>query len=97
MDGGLLSIISAGHGQLVKMLITLELHGIFGSNFAYLFILTSYFYKLQEAIESNTIVYMGRSCKQVSLSRDITQSSKKNAQTISMILKMNYTTIVSAL
>ena len=27
-------------GQLVKMLITLEQHDIFGSNFAYLFILT---------------------------------------------------------
>ena len=42
MGKGLLSIISAGCGQLVKMLITLELHGIFGSNFAYLqvFILT---------------------------------------------------------
>ena len=36
MDEGLLSIISAGCGQLVKMLITIELHGIFGSNFAYL-------------------------------------------------------------
>ena len=40
MDDGLLSIISAGCCQLVKMLITLELHGIFGSYFAYLFILT---------------------------------------------------------
>ena len=42
MGEGLLSIILVGRGQLVKMLITLELHGIFGSNFAYLFILTSY-------------------------------------------------------
>ena len=33
MDVALLSIISpASHGQLVKMLITLELHGIFGLN-----------------------------------------------------------------
>ena len=40
MDEGLLSIISVGCGQLVKMLITLELHGIFGSNDAFLFILT---------------------------------------------------------
>ena len=30
------SIILAGRALLVKMLITLELHGIFGSNFAYL-------------------------------------------------------------
>ena len=32
MDEALLSISLASHGQLVKMLITLELHGIFGSN-----------------------------------------------------------------
>ena len=37
---GLLSIISAGCGQLEKMLITLKSHGIFVSNFAYKFILT---------------------------------------------------------
>ena len=35
----LLSISPACCGQLVKMLITLESHGIFGSHFAYLFIL----------------------------------------------------------
>ena len=29
------SIILAGRAFLVKMLITLELHGIFGSNFVY--------------------------------------------------------------
>ena len=40
MDDGLRSIISAGCGQLVKMLITIEPHGTFGSNSAYLFILT---------------------------------------------------------
>ena len=32
MDEALLSISPASHGQLVKMLISLELHGIFGSN-----------------------------------------------------------------
>ena len=35
MDDGLLSIISASCGQLVKMLITLEPHGVFD----YLYIL----------------------------------------------------------
>ena len=35
MDEGLPSIISAVCGQLVKMFITLEPHGIFKSNFAY--------------------------------------------------------------
>ena len=38
MDEGLLRFISDGCGQLVKMLITFEPHGTFGSNFAYLFI-----------------------------------------------------------
>ena len=33
MDEGLLSIISAGCGQLVKMLISLEPHGIFDYDF----------------------------------------------------------------
>ena len=32
MDVALLSISPASHGQLVKMRITIELHGIFGSN-----------------------------------------------------------------
>ena len=36
----LLSISQASCGQLVLMLKTLGPHGIFGSNFAYLFILT---------------------------------------------------------
>ena len=40
MDDALLSMSPVGRGQLVKMLITLEPHGIFGSNFAYLSILT---------------------------------------------------------
>ena len=34
------SIILAGRALLVKMLINLEPHGIFASNFVYLFILT---------------------------------------------------------
>ena len=34
------SIILAGRALLVKMLITLEPHGIFGANFEYLSILT---------------------------------------------------------
>ena len=34
------SIILAGQALLVKMLITLERHGIFGSNFVYYCILT---------------------------------------------------------
>ena len=42
-DEALLSINQAGRGQLVKLLITLEPHGIFGSNFAYLFILTLFY------------------------------------------------------
>ena len=37
MDEGLLSIISSSYGQFVKMLISFEPHGIFGSNFAYLY------------------------------------------------------------
>ena len=39
IDEGLLSISSACCGKLVKMVISLEQHGIFGS-IAYLFILT---------------------------------------------------------
>ena len=39
LDEALLSISPVGCGQLVKMLITLEPHGIFAS-FAFLFILT---------------------------------------------------------
>ena len=38
MDEGLLSISPAFCGQLVKMLITMESYGIFGSNFAYVLI-----------------------------------------------------------
>ena len=34
------SIILAGRALLVKMLITLESHGIFGSDFVYLVVLT---------------------------------------------------------
>ena len=77
MDEGLLCIISTGCGQLVKLLRTLGQHGIFGSNFAYLFILTSYFfYKSQETLQSSINFYMGGSFKQVSISRDITLSIK---------------------
>ena len=36
----LLSISPADGGKLVKMLITLEPHGIFGSNFAYTWIIS---------------------------------------------------------
>ena len=39
-DKASLSIILAGQALLVKMLITLEQHGLFGSNFLYLCILT---------------------------------------------------------
>ena len=39
-DKASLSIILAGRALLVKMLITLKPHGIFGSNFVYLCILT---------------------------------------------------------
>ena len=73
MDEGLLSIISAGFGQLVKMPITLEPHGIFGSNFANLFILAFYFF-INPKKPSKVIL---TSYKQVSISRDITQSCKK--------------------
>ena len=38
MDEGLLSIISAGSAQLVKMFITLEPHYIFVSNFVVVFL-----------------------------------------------------------
>ena len=37
-DDDLLSISLAGHGQLVKMLITFEPHGIFSLNFVNLYI-----------------------------------------------------------
>ena len=40
MDEAFLSISLARRGHLVKVLITLERHDKFGSNFAYLFILT---------------------------------------------------------
>ena len=40
MDEALLSIRLSIRGQLVKSLITLEQPGIFGSNFAYLYILS---------------------------------------------------------
>ena len=55
------SIILAGRALLVKMFITLEPHGIFGSNFAYLCILTlpSHWYeKCDEA--SPSIILAGQ-------------------------------------
>ena len=42
MDEGLLRIILAGWGLLVKMLITHEPHHIFSSNLAYLYIFETY-------------------------------------------------------
>ena len=41
MDEALLSTNPNGRCQFVKMLITLEPHDIFGSNFTYLFILSN--------------------------------------------------------
>ena len=41
-DEGLLSTSLVCCGQLVKMLITLETHGIFGSNFAHLLLFIQY-------------------------------------------------------
>ena len=47
-DIALLSVSLTGHGQLVKMLITLESHGIFSLNFAYLYILKlSFVYQIK--------------------------------------------------
>ena len=48
MDKALLSISPVGRGQFMKMLITLEPHGILGSNFAYIvliyFTISSHWY-----------------------------------------------------
>ena len=38
-DEAALSISLAGHGQLVEMSITLESHGVFSLNVAYLYII----------------------------------------------------------
>ena len=60
MDKALQSISPAG--QLVKMLITLEPHGIFGSNFAYLYILTLSNHIMQSVDEASpSISSAGRS------------------------------------
>ena len=48
MDEALLSSSPAGHGYLVKMLVALEPHGIFGSNFAHL--LSPLFFKKASGI-----------------------------------------------
>ena len=55
------SIILTGRALLVKMLITFELHGIFGSNFVYLCILTlsSHWYKKDDEA-SPSIILAGR-------------------------------------
>ena len=52
------SIIFAGRAHLVKMLITLETHGIFGSNFVYYCILTlssRWYVKRAEASQSSIL------------------------------------------
>ena len=60
-DKASLSIISAGRALFVKMLITLELDGIFGSNVLYLCILTlsSHWYKKGDEA-SPSIILAGR-------------------------------------
>ena len=42
-----MSICLVSHGQLIKMLITLELHGIFSLNFAYLYIHSCHQYQIE--------------------------------------------------
>ena len=56
------SIISAGQALFVKMLITLELHGIFGSNFVFLCIstLSCHWYKKKDDEASPSIILAGR-------------------------------------
>ena len=55
------NIILAGQALLVKMLINLEPHGIFGSNFVYLCILTlsSHWYEKSDKV-SPSIILAGR-------------------------------------
>ena len=52
------SIILAGRALLVKVLITLEPHGIFGSNFVYLCILTlsSHWYEKSDTASPSIIL-----------------------------------------
>ena len=55
------SIILAGQALLVKMLITLEPHGIFGSNFAYLCIYTLSSHRYEKGDEASpSIILAGR-------------------------------------
>ena len=55
------NIILAGRALLVKMLITLEPHGIFGSNFVYLCILTLSSHWYEKGDEASTsIILAGR-------------------------------------
>ena len=62
MDEGLLSIISVGCGKIVKMLITLELHGIFRSNFSYLFILTVSSHSMQKVNKALLSIILASQC-----------------------------------
>ena len=60
MDEALRSISPFGSGQLVKIFIILEPHGIFGSNFAYLFILTLSSHKEASGLSTTGILtYLG--------------------------------------
>ena len=56
------SIILAGRALLVKMLITFESHGIFGSNFVYLCILTLSSHWHEKRLGGFTEHHFGRSC-----------------------------------
>ena len=55
------SIIFAGRALLVKMLITLEPDGIFGSNFVYLSILTLFSYWYEKMCRSFNEHHFGQS------------------------------------
>ena len=55
------STILAGQALLVKMLITLEPHGIFGSNFVYLCILTLSSHWYEKRRRGSTEYHFGRS------------------------------------
>ena len=60
-DEASLIIISAGRALLVKKLITLEPHGIFGSNYVHLRILTLPSHKLQNGDEASPSIIFGSS------------------------------------
>ena len=69
MDEALLSISPASRGKLVKMLINLESYGIFGSNFAYLFISTM----IDQPLVRKTVKRLRENVKRIKLSK-ITKS-----------------------